>query len=123
MSDVVVTVPKGLWEEWCDEGDLPGDPWSGDFEYGFNLYGEPPDMAKGGRVYIVAHGKLRGYAPLSYIDYHSTRFGGNGRGYALVRHGEAVAVTIDEPIRGFRGWRYRWWDESAEKPFPRWRKP
>ena len=26
MSDVVVTVPKGMWQSWIDEGDLPGAP-------------------------------------------------------------------------------------------------
>ncbi len=25
MSDVVVTVPKSLWESWIEEGDLPGE--------------------------------------------------------------------------------------------------
>ena len=25
MSDVVVTVPKRLWDEWIAEGDLPGE--------------------------------------------------------------------------------------------------
>jgi hypothetical protein len=43
--------------------------------------------------------------------------------YALVRHGDAVAVTIDEFVRGFRGWRYRWWNRDIETPFPDWWKP
>jgi hypothetical protein len=33
------------------------------------------------------------------------------------------AVTLDEPIRGFRGWRYRWWSLESERPFPGWREP
>jgi hypothetical protein len=36
---------------------------------------------------------------------------------------DAEAVTIEEYIRGFRGWRYRWWDYSAERPFPEWMNP
>ena len=135
MTDVVVTVPKSLWEEWCKEGDaaysgstrhtaagLPR-PWDERAEYGFNLYGGAPLIKPGERVYIVAHGKLRGYAPLVEVEPFSTCFGGNGHGYALVRRGDAVAVTIDEPIRGFQGFRYRWWELSAEKAFPGWRKP
>jgi len=39
----------------------------------------------------------------------------------LVRRNGAEAVTISDPIVGFQGWRYRWWDRSAEVPFPEWR--
>lgn len=47
---------------------------------------------------------------------------GEGRfEFALVRRAGAVAVTIPEPITGFRGWRYRWWPREAEVPFPDWR--
>jgi hypothetical protein len=115
MSDVVVTVPKRLWDEWIDEGDLPGDPASGD-EYAFYLGGTRPNIRPGDRVYIVAHGKLRGYAPLTRIWHNGTEF-------ALIRSGGAVACTIAEPIRGFRGWRYRWWPYDDERPFPDWRTP
>lgn len=130
MSDVVVTVPMGLWETWLDEGDLAysqqGDipaPWSGKFDYGFNLYGRQPKIELGERVYIVAHGKLRGYSPLVEIEQHSTRFGGSGRGYALVRRGDPVAVSIADPIRGFQGWRYRFWRREDEIAFPDWMVP
>ena len=113
MSDVVVTVPKRLWLEWIAEGDLPGDDPTGD-EYAFWLGGSPPAIAAGERVYIVAHGKLRGYAPL-------TRIISSGSGFGLCRAGNAVACTIDEPISGFRGFRYVWWGREAERPFPDWR--
>ena len=113
MADVVVTVPKRFWAEWLDEGDLPGDEDLGEL-YDFYLWGAPPAILPGERVYIVAHGRLRGYAPLVEIGR-----GVNG-GYSLVRGGGAVACTIDEPIRGFRGWQYVWWDRADEKPFPDW---
>lgn len=116
MPDVVVTVPTRLWDEWLDEGDLPGEEWSGN-EYHFYLGGAVPSIAPKERVYIVAHGKLRGYAPLCYVEET-----GRNR-YALVRHGGAVAVTITEPIQGFRGFRYRWWRRQDERPFPDWRQP
>jgi hypothetical protein len=35
---------------------------------------------------------------------------------AFVREGGAVACTIDAPITGFRGWRYRWWEYAEERP-------
>ena len=116
MSDVVVTVPKDRWADWISEGDLPGQIWgSGDAGsdgwYDFYLGGPLPDIKPGDRVYIVAHGRLRGYAPLVRVDR---------RERSLVRQGGAVAVTIPEPIRGFQGWRYRWWDRSAEVAFPDW---
>lgn len=115
VSDVVVTVPKRLWADWIAEGDLPGEDPTGD-EYGFFLAGPRPIIQPGERVYIVAHDKLRGYAPLTRVVPY-------GGGFALCREGNAVACTIDAPIRGFRGWRYRWWDREDERPFPDWRAP
>lgn len=114
MPDYVVTVPKDRWDEWLCEGDLAGEEVSGE-EYCFYLGGEPPtDYIAGDRIYIVAHGKLRGYAPLVYVEEYRKSF-------AFVRGGRAVAVTINEPIQGFRGWRKRWWERKDEIPFPEWR--
>lgn len=116
MADVVVTVPKrfGL-VAWIAEGDPAGAPWSGNIWH-FNLWGRPPQIAPGERVYVVYNGKLRGYAPL-------VRISRAGPDFSLVRHGGAVAVTIDEEITGFRGYRYRWWEIEQERPFPDWRIP
>ena len=115
--DIIVTVPRdfGLGT-WIDEGQLPGEEWNKK-EYHFYLYGTPPQIGPGERVYILFNGAIRGYAPLVRIDRFS-----NGR-YGLVRYGGAVAVTTPEYIRGFRGFRYRWWPISAERPFPDWQNP
>jgi hypothetical protein len=115
MPDVVVTVPARLWPEWLDEGDCAGDPRTGR-RYSFWVFGFP-DIEPDERVYVVALGKLRGFAPLDYAHGMPS-----GR-VALVRAGGAEAVTIPRTIRGFRGYRYRWWDRSEERPFPDWRKP
>lgn len=115
MSDVVVTVPKGLWAGWIEEGDAAGDAPAG-VEWGFWTGGSRPDMGPGDRVYIVAHGALRGYAPM-------TRIVRDDRAWVLCREAGAVAVTIPTPVTGFRGWRYRWWDLAIEVPFPQWRDP
>jgi hypothetical protein len=116
MSDVVVTVPKSFGlDTWIAEGDLPGEQWSG-LEWHFYLGSGVPKINPGERVYIVYDGKLRGYSPLVRIKR-------TGRGCALIRHNGAVAVTIDERIVGFRGFRYRWWNIEDEKPFPDWMKP
>ncbi len=115
MSDVVVTVPKARWADWLSEGDLAGQQWSGE-TYGFTLASKPPQMMPGDRVYIVAHGKLRGYSPLQAIAPH-------GGGFVLIRGNGAVAVTIPEPIVGFMGWRYRWWEREIEVQFPNWKIP
>lgn len=113
MTDVVVTVPKGVWEGWIAEGDAAGEPPTGE-EWGFFTYGAWPDIQPGERVYIVAHGMLRGYAPLTRLD-------GDGGQVVFGRKGGAVAVTIREPITGFRGWRYRWWKREQEEPFLDWK--
>jgi hypothetical protein len=116
--DVVVTVPKAIWLDWLDEGDLPGDPATGE-EWGFSTWGPEPDMKAGDRVYIVAHGRLRGYAPLTRYEYSHVQ-SGQGR-ISFGRGAGAVAVTIAAPIIGFRGWRYRWWKIEDEAPFPDWK--
>lgn len=115
LADVVVTVPKSRWEEWIAEGSLPGAPEDDEFFFWINAV-SLPKIERGERVYIVAHGRLRGFAPL-------TRIFRDACGAALCRKGGAVAATIDEPIRGFQGWRYRWWEREQERPFPEWRTP
>lgn len=122
MTDVVVTVPKSFefagkrgLAAWIAEGQLPGEPDGGE-DWHFYMGGNPPNIKQGDRVYVVCEGKLRGYAPLVRVE----RYGGS---YALVRRGNAVAVTIDAPIKGFQGSRYRWWEREDEKPFPDWMEP
>jgi len=115
MTAVVVTVPKGFWLDWIDEGDAVGQPPSGE-EWAFFLGGQPPQIRVGELVYVVAHGRLRGYAPLTSLQWPSVHQ------FALCRRGGAVAVTLPEAIPGFRGWRYRWWDRKVEQPFDvRWK--
>ena len=120
MSDVLVTVPKGMWQEWIEEGDLPGEEWSGYANHFWIPRGGLPRIAPGDRVYIVAHGKLRGYAPLVRIERRCLLRPSVG---CLLRRNDAEAVTIAEPIRGFQGWRSRWWERDAERPFPAWMTP
>ncbi len=114
MSDLVVTVPKRLWWEWIAEGDAAGEPETGE-EWGFYLGRQRPQILRAERLYIVAWDRLRGYAPVTRV------FQDAGGGWCICRKGGAVAVTIDEPIRGFRGWRRVWWNRAAERPFPDWR--
>lgn len=122
MADVVVTVPKSFeyfgqrgLAGWIAEGDAAGEPWSGQ-EWDFGMGGRAPKIVPGERVYIVFNGKLRGYAPLVRLEDYDG-------GFSLIRRGDAVAVTIDTPIPGYRGFRYRWWPLEAERPFPDWRRP
>lgn len=120
MTDVVVTVPMRLWDEWIAEGDLPGDSPSGYRSHFWLWGGRLPTIKPGERVYIVAHGKLRGYSPLIGVQRRCELRTDVG---CLMRDGNAVAVTIPEPIRGFQGWRYRWWDCAREVPFLDWMRP
>lgn len=113
MADLVVTVPKGFWREWIAEGDAAGDKPTGE-EWGFYIGGIRPDIEPGERLYIVSHGLVRGYAPVTRVVRHEGR-------WVVCREAGAVAVTIRERVPGFRGWRRRWWDRSLEMPFPDWK--
>jgi hypothetical protein len=138
VADVVVTVPKALWSEWLGEGDLaysehlpegpygavvlnPPRPWEGFNEYGFNVGHRRPAIERGERLYIVSHGRLRGYSPVVGVE-QTLRFGGRNHGnWAIVRRGDAVAVTVPWEMRGFQGYHYRTWAYNDEVPFPNWR--
>jgi hypothetical protein len=112
MPDLVGTCPKDFWDEWLTEGDAAGLPESGE-EWGWFAEHSFRSLIKPGeRFYVVAHGKLRGYALVTAV-----------RGGAIIRKGGAVAVTIDQPIPGFRGLRKRWWDRDIERAFPDWMEP
>ncbi len=111
--DFVATCPKGFWSEWIAEGDAAGDPETG-VEWGWYTRRSLISVDTGGRFYVVAHGRLRGYAIITRVDRQ--------RGI-ICRRGGAVAVTIPEPIRGFQGFRKRWWPYCDEIPFPDWRTP
>jgi hypothetical protein len=114
MSDLVVTVPKTFWNEWLAEGDCAGDPpqFPQD-EWGYHV-GTRPNIETGERLYVVAWGLLRGYA-------HVTRVVQAKGGWAICREGGAQAVTIEQAIPGFRGYRRRWWERDAEFLFQRWK--
>jgi hypothetical protein len=115
VSDLVVTCPKNFYLDWIAEGDAAGDPYSGE-EWGWYIGGARPRINPGGRLYIVACGKLRGYAPVIRVVRH-------GNKWVIIRRGDAVAVTIPEIIKGFRGWRKPWWTLQDEVPFPDWKTP
>lgn len=125
MIDVCVTVPKWFWKDWVAEGDAADDPWTGQ-SWEFTVP-SLPEIVPGERVYVVAHGKLRGYAPLvatGPADGEATsRASGRWARFCLVRQGGAVAITIPALIPGFRGFRYRWWAREIEVPFPSWKIP
>lgn len=113
--DVVVTVPKYYWTNWLAEGNLPGEP-DDDLVSHFWV-GSLPKVVAGDRVYVVSHGRLRGYAPLWDRERRCSL---NPSRSCLMRRGSAVALTIPAPIKGFQGWRYRWWDRADEIDFPDW---
>jgi hypothetical protein len=128
MPDLVGTCPKNFWEQWLAEGGLPGE--AGDTLRYHWLTNHPLAKAarRGDRFYIVAHGKLRGYAPIVEVEYNEApdswvSVAPADFRYSIVRQSGAVACTIPEPIKGFRGLRLRWWKREDEIPFPDWRKP
>lgn len=143
MPDLVVTCPAPFWLDWLFEGDAAGTPETGE-EWAWYLGGPKPDISPGDRLYVVAHGHLRGWSPV-------TRVASAQRGWAICRAAGAVACTLElsmslklkvgallrgaenerstkvgpSPngicrIDGFRGTRKRWWVRAEEVPFPNW---
>jgi hypothetical protein len=74
--------------------------------------GALPPYKPGARCYVVAWGRLRGYAPM----VPRPRAGHQ----AIVRGGGAVACTTPDAWSGFQGFRYRHWRREEEVPFPGW---
>lgn len=117
MVDLVGTCPKDFWEEWIAEGDAAGEPVTGE-EWGWwTGHSFIRRISPGERFYVVAHGKLRGYAPVTRVHLSP-----DGRGGTICREGGGVAVTIAESIPGFRGLRKRWWSREIEQPFSDWKQ-
>ena len=117
--DLVGTCPKTFWKEWLEEGCCAGDPG-----YGLYSWNTRSRLAKKAepfdRFYVVAHGRLRGYATILCVLDQTF---GISDYFEIVRGSDAVSVTIQEPIPGFQGLRKRWWERDAEIPFPEWKKP
>ena len=116
MTDLVVTIPRDRWQAWLDEGDLAGDAPTHGHDWGFYVsHCAAPPIDAGDALYIVAHGRLRGFALVSKPVCASRG------GYLITRAANAKAVTIAETINGFQGWRRRWWNLADELPFPDWK--
>jgi hypothetical protein len=113
--DLVVTVPKKLWPDWIAEGDAAGDAPTGE-EWGFHV-SQRPRIGRGERLYVVAWGLLRGYAPV--VRVHEV----GPRSFIICREADAVACTVKSGMRfdGFRGARARWWEREQEVPFLEWK--
>ena len=114
MTDLVGTCPKDFWLKWIAEGDPAGAPYSGE-EWGwYTAHSKADQIQPGDRFYVVAWGRLRGYAPVTRVE----RTPG---GWIICRRGDAVACTIDEPVPGFRGLMTRWWQRETERAFVDWK--
>jgi hypothetical protein len=121
VSDPVGTCPKDFWEEWIAEGGCAGDnPSIGPFvEWGWNTGSLLARTIKPGeRFYVVAYGKLRGWAPVVGVE----PIDGEMHAWEIIRRYGAVACTIPQPIPGFRGLRVRWWKREDEQPFENWKQ-
>jgi hypothetical protein len=121
IMDIVATCPKKFWNSWIAEGNAAGDPDNGEEYAWWTTCRIVLKLKPGDRFYVVAHGKLRGWAPITRIiqkenGIYVTEFG-------VCRRGEAVACTIPVKIPGFQGIRARFWNRDQEIDFPEWRTP
>lgn len=120
--DLVGTCPKSFWKKWIAEGDAAGDPDTGEEYAWWTRSRIVLKLQPGDRFYVVANGKLRGWAPVVRIIQNPDSGGIYECEFGICRKGAAVAVTIPEEIPGFRGLRKRWWEREQEVPFPNWRE-
>lgn len=121
MPDLVGTCPKDFWPEWIAEGDSAGEPYTGE-EWGwYTQHSLAATIKPGDRFYVVAHGKLRGWAPVTRVQ--GPEDSSDRSGWIICRRGDAIACTVPFAIPGFRGLRARWWDRNTEQPFENWRQP
>lgn len=107
--DVLVRVPQGRWLNWLAEGDLPDELTTGAWRFSISV--TTPSGVVGGRCYVAAFGKVRGYAPIV------------ARGdRAFVRENGAVAMTVPgHPFpKGQWSWMRATWNREGETPFPEW---
>ena len=75
--DLVGTCPKGEFLAWIAEGDAVGEPYTGE-EWGwYTSHSLAATIKPGDRFYVVAHGKLRGWAPVTRVEDHSHKGGGH----------------------------------------------
>ena len=115
MIDLVGTCPKDFWLEWIAEGDAAGEPPTGE-EWGWYTRDRMALQTKpGDRFYVVAWGRLRGYAPVTRVH------DGGAGAFIICRESGGVGCTIPDDIPGFRGLRSRWWHRDVEIPFPDWK--
>src|SRR3990167_8721527 len=98
MVDLVGTCPKDFWLEWIAEGDPVGTPETGEEWAWWTKDRLAPSARPGDRFYVVAHGLLRGYAPVVRVTTE-------GPSWLICRKGGAVACTINKSIPGFQGLR------------------
>lgn len=114
--DLVGTCAKAAWKYWISEGDCAGTADTGIEYRWFTNCAIGARINVGDRFYVVAHGRLRGYAPVTQVIIYS-----NGRTRMICRRGGGVACTIEEKIPGFRGLRKRWWSRNGERAFTHWK--
>ena len=114
--DLVGTCPKKTWAYWLSEGSRAGESQDGIEYRWFTNSAVASRINTGDRFYVVAHGRLRGWAPVTQVIIYA-----NGRTRLICRRGDAVACTIEKKIPGFRGLRKRWWSRNDERAFTHWK--
>jgi hypothetical protein len=60
MVDLLGTCPKGLWQEWIEEGGAAGDPETAEEWAWFTRRSKVCLTRPGDRFYVVAHGSRAG---------------------------------------------------------------
>ena len=74
-------------------------------------------------IYEPEDGQDGHHRTTAFLIFSGGIYTHDGQDYGWGLAGEQLAIAIDEPVRGFQGFRYRWWDRRQERPFPDWQEP
>ena len=106
--DIVVTIPKSEYEN--DDMET-GVFQQGGYEQFWQLSKCPKKLNIGDRVYFIKHGCVESSMKVTRIEKAAqTKCDVTGRVWSGVLIFLSDLAYVDGPeVRGFRGFRYRWW--------------
>jgi hypothetical protein len=100
-ADIVVTVPKTLWKNWLEEGDLPGDPWGGDYWSYYTGGAVPGRVALTGDKWCAEAFSPHGLEGSPGVELVWSHLANDDRDWHLAAPDQRCYVVAHGRLRGF----------------------